>query len=78
MEAVKHFGMVAKSAKRDRRPTVKVMNRQMMHYEAKIRRRNSTPMHRVTAFAMFSTRRQEEIMRNRSDDLKRAACSCEI
>jgi integrase len=70
MEAAKHFGLVAKSGKRDRRPTVEEMNRLMQHFEAKIRRRNSMPMHRVVAFAMFSTRRQEEITRIRWTDLE--------
>ena len=70
MEAAKHFGMVAKSAKRDRRPTVDELTRLMHHFEAKIRRRNSMPMHRVCAFAMFSTRRQDEITRIRWDDLQ--------
>lgn len=70
MEAAKHFGMVSKSAKRDRRPTVDEMTRLMQHFEAKIRRRNSMPMHRVCAFAMFSTRRQDEISRIRWDDLE--------
>jgi integrase len=70
MEAAKHFGMVAKSAKRDRRPTVDEMTRLMMHFEAKTRRRNSMPMQRVVGFALFSTRRQEEITRIRWDDLE--------
>jgi integrase len=70
MEAAKHFGMVAKSAKRDRRPTVDEMTRLMMHFEAKTRRRNSMPMQRVAAFAMFSTRRQEEITRITWADLE--------
>lgn len=70
MEAAKHFGIVAKSSKRDRRPTVEEMNRLMQHFEAKIRRRNSMPMHMVAAFALFSTRRQEEITRIRWTDLE--------
>lgn len=70
MESAKHFGMVGKSVKRDRRPTVDEMNRLMMHFEAKIRRRNSMPMHRVAAFAMFSTRRQDEITRIKWADLE--------
>lgn len=70
MEAAKHFGMVAKSAKRERRPTVDEMTRLMQHFEAKTRRRNSMPMQRVAAFAMFSTRRQEEITRILWTDLE--------
>lgn len=70
LEAAKHFGMVSKSAKRDRRPTLDEMNRLMQHFEAKIRRRNSMPMHRVAAFAMFSTRRQDEITRIKWADLE--------
>lgn len=70
MEAAKHFGMVGKSSKRDRRPTVEEMNRLMQHFEAKTRRRNSMPMQMVAAFAMFSTRRQEEITKIRWTDLE--------
>jgi len=70
LDAAKHFGMVGKSLKRDRRPTVDEMNRLMMHFEAKTRRRNSMPMQRVAAFAMFSARRQEEITRLQWADLE--------
>lgn len=70
LDAAKHFGMVAKSAKRDRRPTVEEMTRLMQHFEAKTRRRNSMPMQRVAAFAMFSARRQEEITTIKWADLE--------
>lgn len=58
------LGMIARSKQRDRRPTMEEINRLMECFEERSRRRrNVLPMHRVTAFAIFSTRRQEEIVR---------------
>jgi integrase len=62
--------MVAKSGKRDRRPTVEEMNRLMAFFAEKHARGRSLPMHKVCAFALFSTRRQEEIIRIRWADLQ--------
>jgi integrase len=70
MEAAKHFGMISKGAKRDRRPTIEEMNRLLQHFEGKTRRSNSMPMQMVAGFAMFSTRRQEEITRLLWTDLE--------
>lgn len=70
LDATKHFGLTAKSGRRERRPTVEEMTRLMQHFEAKTRHRNSMPMQRVVAFAMFSARRQEEITRIRWADLE--------
>lgn len=58
------LGKVAKSAERDRRPTLDELDRLMTHFQEVWQRRpKSCPMHRVVAFAIFSTRRQEEITR---------------
>lgn len=64
MEACKSLGTVAKSRQRDRRPTLSELDRIMQHLADKLANRpKSCPMHRVTAFAIFSTRRQDEICR---------------
>ncbi len=70
MVALKSLGAVQKSARRDRRPTIDEMNDLVAHFVDRSRRRNALPMHLVTVFAMFSTRRQEEIIRIRWDDLQ--------
>lgn len=61
--ACKRLGITAKSGKRDRRPTVDEMNALMAHFEDRHIRRGTIPMHAISAFAMFSSRRQEEIIR---------------
>lgn len=66
----KRLGMVSKSAQRDRRPTVDELSRLMEHFADRHRRGRTMPMHRVIAFALFSTRRQEEITRIRWADLE--------
>jgi len=56
------LGKVSKSKERDRRPTLDELDKLMLHFQEAWSRRPSTcPMHRVIAFALFSTRRQEEI-----------------
>jgi integrase len=64
MVAMRKLGTLAKGNTRDRRPTLEELDRLMMHFE-KIRahRPRSVPMAKIIAFAMFSTRRQEEITR---------------
>jgi integrase len=60
----RRLGLTAKSAERDRRPTLDELDRLMTHFrEIRARRPSTTPMDRVTAFAIFSTRRLEEIVR---------------
>lgn len=70
MEVCKRLGMVAKSGKRDRRPTIAELNALMAHFEDRAKRRGGMPMHRIIAFATYSSRRQEEITRIRWDDLE--------
>ena len=57
-------------ASRDRRPTLEELDRLMEHF-GRIRenRPSSIPMQKIVAFALFSTRRQEEITLLRWDDL---------
>lgn len=63
------LGLTGKSAARDRRPTIDEMNTLMEYFGD---RENSlwakVPMQEICIFAMFSTRRQEEITRILRDD----------
>jgi integrase len=59
---LRKLGIVGKSKERERRPTLEELDRLMTHFETVERRRpNSTPMTKIVGFAIFSTRRQEEI-----------------
>ncbi len=61
---LKRLRLTAKSRQRDRRPTLDEMDRLMRHFgEARRRRPSSNPMQAIIAFALFSTRRQDEILR---------------
>jgi integrase len=65
----KRLGVTAKGKSRDRRPTLGELDRLMKHFaDVKTKRPSSIPMQRLIAFAIFSTRRQEEIVRIRWDD----------
>ena len=64
MIVAKKLGLTQKSRHRDRRPTLDELDKLMAHFlDRSIRRPSSVPMHRVIAFAIFSTRRQDEITR---------------
>lgn len=64
------LGITAKSKERDRRPSFDELDALMQHFlERSQRRPSSVPMHRIIAFAIFSTRRQEEIVRIEWQDL---------
>jgi integrase len=70
MIVAKKLGLTQKSRDRDRRPTLDELDQLMAHFlDRSIRRPSSVPMHRVIAFAIFSTRRQEEITRIKWADL---------
>lgn len=63
-KVLKRLGAVSKSKQRDRRPTIEEMDKLMNHFgEVQRRRPTTNPMQRIIAFALFSTRRQEEITR---------------
>jgi integrase len=67
----KKMGLIKKGAERDRRPTLEELARLMDHFgTVKARRPDSIPMQRIIPFAIFSTRRQEEITRIRWDDFE--------
>ena len=61
---------IAKSAQRDRRPTLAQLDLLMQHFtDRQARAPNAVPMPKIIAFAMYSTRRQEEITRIKWEDL---------
>jgi integrase len=60
----KKLGITRKSDQRDRRPTLDELDKIMEHFgHIRTKRPSSVPMQKVTVFAIFSTRRQEEITR---------------
>lgn len=64
---------IAKSAQRDRRPTLAELDLLMQHFtDRQARAPNAVPMPKIIAFAMYSTRRQEEITRIKWEDLDEA------
>lgn len=69
----RRLGITSKSKQRDRRPTLDELDRLMASFVTRsVRRPASAPMHYLTAFAIFSTRRQEEITRITWADLDEA------
>lgn len=71
---MKKLGLISRSKERTRRPTLAELEKLMAHYQViEFKRRDSLPMRRLIMFAIFSTRRQEEICRVTGADLDRAA-----
>lgn len=69
-KVLRKLGMVRKSKERNRRPTLEELDKLMVHFfEMQTRRKSQIDMPKIIAFAIFSTRRQEEITRIRWDDL---------
>ena len=67
---LKKLGYNMKSRERDRRPTLEELDELLKHFQAvQARRPSSINMLKMTAFALFSTRRQEEITRIKWADL---------
>ncbi len=65
----KKLGITAKGRQRERRPTLAELDRILEHFGlVKARRSDAIPMQRIIPFAIFSTRRQEEIVRIRWQD----------
>lgn len=68
------LGVSGKSHRRDRRPTIKELDRLMRHFiERRASRPGSVPMAHIIAFAVFSTRRRGEICRIRWSDFDQKA-----
>ena len=67
----KRLGLTSKSNQRDRRPTLDELDKLMTHFGiVESRRTGNIPMQKIVAFAIFSTRRQEEITRIAWKDLE--------
>lgn len=65
---LRKMGAVSRSRERNRRPTLDELDRILAYFEQmRDRRRQEIDMLRVIVFALFSTRRQEEITRIRWD-----------
>ncbi|MEE4709132.1 tyrosine-type recombinase/integrase [Pseudomonas alliivorans] len=63
-KVLRKMGAVTRSAERDRRPTLDELGRILNYFEEmRDRRKQEIDMVRVVLFALFSTRRQEEITR---------------
>src|SRR4029077_15886638 len=68
----KRLGIIAKGPSRERRPPLDELDRLMEHFgKVKARYPSSIPMQRIVPFAIFSTRRQEEITTIRWADYER-------
>lgn len=68
-KACSTMGFVSKPDERTRRPTLDELDKLMTHFQRATESNPRTmPMHRVMAFALFSTRRQAEICRITWDD----------
>lgn len=60
----RRMGITSRSAQRDRRPTLGELDKLLAHFiERRTKTPQALPMHKVILFALFSTRRQEEITR---------------
>lgn len=67
---LRRMGIIGKSKSRDRRPTLSELDLLMQHFIDRSKRGPSAAlMHRVIPFAIFSTRRQEEITRQEMSDV---------
>jgi integrase len=67
---MKKLGLIGKAVERSRRPALEELDRLMEHFgRIQHHRPSSIPMQKIVAFAIFSTRRQEEITLLRWDDL---------
>lgn len=67
------MGLKKRPDERERRPSIEEMRALMAHYfDASRRRKWVVPMAKLVAFAIYSTRRQEEIVTMRWDDFDEA------
>lgn len=65
----KKLGLTGKGKERDRRPTLSELNVILTHYQSREQEVEMLPMTKIVPFAIFSTRRQEEIVTIRWPDL---------
>ncbi|MHB8947568.1 MAG: tyrosine-type recombinase/integrase [Rhodoferax sp.] len=67
------MGIISRSKERNRRPTLDELDKLMRYYTVmELKRKDAIPMTRLIPFAIFSTRRQEEITRMVGADLDKA------
>jgi hypothetical protein len=60
--ALNRLGLIRKSVERSGRPTLEELDKLMEHFgRLRDHRPSSIPMQKIIAFALFSTRRREEI-----------------
>jgi integrase len=72
--AMRKIGTISKSHARERRPTLDELDRLLTHFETiRTHRPRSAPLAKIICFAIFSTRRQEEITRITWADLDEAS-----
>ena len=72
MVVLKKLGRTSKSRQRTRRPTLEELDKLLNHFQTiETKKPHSNPMCRLILFAIFSTRRQEEITRITYEDLNR-------
>jgi integrase len=70
LTVLRKLGLIRKGNERTRRPTLDELDRLMEHFgRVREHRPTSIPMQKIIAFAIFSTRRQEEITLLKWDDL---------
>lgn len=68
------MGIIGKSRKRERRPTLEELDKLMEHFRQRnVRMPSANPMHYIIAFAIFATRREEEICRIKWADYEKDA-----
>ena len=73
MTVLKHLAVVSKSKQRERRPTLEELDQLLEYFGvARHKRKDSIPMQHLMVYALFSTRRQEEITRQVFEDLDEA------
>lgn len=68
----RRMGIISRSAQRDRRPALGELDRLLAHFvERREKAPQALPMHKVIAFALFSTRRLAEITQITWDDFQK-------
>lgn len=70
VKVARKLGITKKGGNRSRRPTLDELDKLLTHFGIiRHKRKDSVPMQKIVAFAIFSTRRQEEITRVTWTDL---------
>ncbi|MDM0086891.1 MULTISPECIES: tyrosine-type recombinase/integrase [unclassified Variovorax] len=67
----KSLGLTSRSRSRNRRQTLEELHKLMTHF-GRVKRKHTTPTQEIICYAIFSTRRQEEITTQTFEDLDEA------